>query len=358
MSSPRIRRAFGTVTQVIHRPLLVVYCAVLAIAWVLNTLVAIREPIWSPRDEIAHFDYIDRLSSGEIPDPRSPVLQYTLLLCSKYFTWNAPPSFNGSVASMGTAGRSYEAEQPLLYYAALALPHRLLKGRVSPETGVRALRLASLSFVFGAALLVILTASRVARVAPAHGAWLLITALLLSITNIPAYATLGNDSLSALFGALVLFLSVRTLEEPTRQSTLLWLSVTVSISVLLVKATNASLVVAPLYLSLFPRLGEARRFPLKRIAYGLAPLSPVAAWVLYRSFYSRTGLGSYAAQKYFAPWVSGIPSPPVFLQTLLSESLNMSHIGLGPLPIVGVVLGLLLLVALADHAVAPNGSPA
>jgi hypothetical protein len=319
-------------------------------AWIMNAVYATRLPIWSPRDEIAHFDYIDRLTDGAFPNPHADISPHTLALSTEHFAWIKPGAFDGTASSMGVAGKSYEAEQPPLYYALLAIPHRFLRDRVSPELDVRALRLLSLSFVLLATVLVLVTARAMDSFAPSLGIAGLIAALMLSVTNVASYATLGNDSLSALGGALALFFFVRALQNPESLLYPFSLATIVSISILLVKPTNAALLLAPLTLPAFSGQAASPSIKLRRLTAALGPLLPLPLCGFYRLFVAHSGFGSTAALEYFASWVKGIPSTPVFLRTLFCEALDLSHINIWAPRWVGLAFCGALLFALLYFA--------
>ncbi len=110
----------------------------------------IKQDRWSPIDEYAHFDYIEKVIDGDLPaisDPISDELFYSIVADSSR-------SANGKVVSrdqLGIANYSYEGIHPPLYYCLLALPNILLKELDIPVFGrLQVLRIFSyLFFVVG-----------------------------------------------------------------------------------------------------------------------------------------------------------------------------------------------------------------
>lgn len=332
-----------------------VFALVLIALWSMNAVYTLRQPIWGPRDEIAHYDYIDRLSDGSLPDPRNNISAYTLAISSRFFTWLGQERFDGSARSMRIAGKSYEAEQPPLYYAILAIPNWVLKRVASPPLQVRILRTISLSFVAVAAALLFLAAEHLMRSQSGVALCAYLAALVLSSSNIASYATLGNDSLSALCGAITFLLLVFALEAPDRDMPAATLSLCVALSVVLVKLTNLVLLPAPIaLLALRPRAPD-RDARFRRLDWSVAPLLLIPLYLGVRSV-RESGVGSFAARRYFASWVPGIASTPEFLRTLLSQTIDLAHLNLSPSPSAALVLALLLAFGLVDLLFAADRS--
>ena len=115
--------------------------ALLAATFAGNIAWTLEQPIWSPRDEIAHFDYVEKLSVGRLPLPDEPISDSTFAMCLE-FSWARPADFDGTRPSMGLAGTSYEAWQPPLYYALLTPPNLLLESLgANPRLRITVLRL-------------------------------------------------------------------------------------------------------------------------------------------------------------------------------------------------------------------------
>ena len=338
-----------TPSRIAARRLLIgVICAI----WCLNVVYSIRWPVWSQRDEIAHFDYIDRVSDGSLPDPHDDISAYTFSLTGNQFEWLRPSTFNGSRPSMGLAGKSYEAQQPPLYYAVLALPHKMLKGRIPAAAEVRVLRLLSLLFVALAAGVILVTATKLYAVNAGLAVATDVAAFVLSTTNIASYATLGNDALSALFGAFTLFLLVRIPQDLGRRSLVAAMALVVVAAGLFVKPTNMLLVLAPLALVALPPPNFSRLTWFRRCAFPLLPLLTLPAALLIRALQSGSAVQSVAVRDYFASWVRPLPTTYEFVTALLCNSIDLYPAGITIPRGAALALFIMLCLAATDFIIA------
>lgn len=209
----------------------------------LGLLFSARVPIWGPRDEIAHYDYIDKLGNWRIPRPSEPISQYTYNLC-RHFDWLAPPNYNGTIESMGMAGTSYEAQQAPLYYALLAPPNVLMKRRhVRSDIQIKVLRSFGIFALLGSGWLLIASFGIVHEITNLPRSYGLLSAVLAFQLYSSYHSTLSNDCLSLFTCCLTLYASLRFF----RDNRVLWLllSAAGSLAAVNVKVINFPLAFIP-----------------------------------------------------------------------------------------------------------------
>lgn len=174
---------------------------------------ALREPVWAPRNELAHYDYIARIAAGSLPHAGDRISSDTFRMTMESgFRWKTPAGFDGTRESMGIEGRSYEAQQPPLYYAALAVPERAMQlADVAPHVRIPALRIFQGIVVFAGAALAILLFRELSLLTgiSATSGWLF--AALLALLNATRFATLGNDAFGLFFGNLMFWADFRAI---------------------------------------------------------------------------------------------------------------------------------------------------
>jgi len=129
-----------------------------------------ENPMFSPIDESAHFDYVNRIADGGLPRLGQPMLNTTMraVACRGTALPGAvvPPCSTAVLhpGQFGGGGLSYEAQQPPAYYA-ITVPFRWAAVHIfglSPLSGTRAV--GALWLVAG--LLLLWIAGRVLRLAP------------------------------------------------------------------------------------------------------------------------------------------------------------------------------------------------
>lgn len=110
---------------------------------------------WSPIDEYAHMDYVEKLSRGKMP-AISDTLENELIKEVILVEQTKPGHIQGKSLNLGLAGYSYQAKHPPLYYLILVGPDSLLKSlHVSIIHRVQFLRVVSyLIFALGMLLLI------------------------------------------------------------------------------------------------------------------------------------------------------------------------------------------------------------
>jgi hypothetical protein len=290
----------------------------------LGLLQIFSSPIWDFRDEIAHFDYIEKLSHFHYPIPNEDISSYTAELCRYHFRWNETLSYDGTISSMGLAGKSYEAQQPPVYYVLLAIPYSVTKiFNWSPEAKLRTLRLIGYIFYVVGALLVIAIFSELARsfnIAQYYGYWI---AFLILIINKQYVTTLGNDNLSLLLSSLSLYTALLYWRTKTTFS-LIVLSISCGMSAI-TKLTNLPLILLPLITLLFTQFYFQRRAIVSHWIIALFALLPVNIYFVYQ--FTTTGhiLGLSEMRELFASIVKPFESID-FIKRLVTDSLHIQDI--------------------------------
>ena len=225
---------------------------------------------WSPIDEYAHMDYIEKLSEGQIPK-LSDTLSEELF---EYIKNNPNKNVSGPIknrADLGYGNNSYQAKHPPLYYAILVIPNLILKKmRVGVFARVITLRLISfLLFVLGSYLCIPIfrLLKKLHFELPHFYGWMCFSFSLLICTH-ERYG-LGNNLLSPLLinGALYLFL---TYEDSFNTKYLYGFIVLICLSIL---SSLSNVLIAP-FLFLFFLYRHWRRILLKNIllSFGISTL--------------------------------------------------------------------------------------
>ena len=265
----------------------VVVCVVVPALLVISTID--RHPKFSPIDEGAHFDYVERIYDKGIPTFGDRLLRSSLreMACrGTRLEGLVVPPCDAKVMKydlfLGGAYQ-YEAQQPPLYYALTAPIARIIKG----VTGIGALGAARLVGVLWLTLglLVLWRASRLLAVPQLP---MLATILAIAAApNVVYYSSIvSNDSAGILCGALAAYVAALTL---TRHRPYTWPAIALGVAAALTKTSCAlpvgvvGLVVAAASLSRHPGISSDRRGSLRRTGLGLISGSVVGtlAWVVY-----------------------------------------------------------------------------
>ena len=302
-------------------------------------------PIWHPRNELAHYDFIDSLSKGHWPKPGASISDETFNLTLAHFQWKSPDDFDGTKEGMGVEGLSYENHQPPVYYAVMAVPNALLRiANVAPATRVRLLRLFQNGVVGLGLLLVFPIFSSLHRslgISRVAGG---LIACWMATTNCVRYASLGNDSF-AVFACNLVFLFCALWFEKKQTFWAVAAALTTSLA-MLVKFTNG--LVLPVYAATwFTLLIGARRRPGKKdIFLLLLPLLPVLLYMGFNMFACGEPMRTSATKDSFEHLIPGIAGTPEFVHRLMNDAfcLTQFHILFPP-------WGLLLAVACLSASV-------
>lgn len=87
----------------------------------------ISEPIWGPIDEIAHMDYIEKISKAKFTMNTDSPIETEIFQSFEYTQWAKPSNFDGTILTAGLPAISYELYQPPLYYIIMAVPNCIMK---------------------------------------------------------------------------------------------------------------------------------------------------------------------------------------------------------------------------------------
>jgi hypothetical protein len=175
-------------------------------------LYALLLPPWGVVDEEQHFDYVQRLASGDGPPHLGQTYLAQPLADAVYasdrwakFGWSSPPSADPT--TWGLEGLSYEGHQPRLYYELLAGLLGVLELPVVDELYVARCLTAALSLVTLFCL-----RRTLLTLWPRRQRLVLIACLVLAVT--PGYAAavarVNNDSLAGAIGATFSLLAMQS----------------------------------------------------------------------------------------------------------------------------------------------------
>ena len=292
---------------------------------VLNLVAAWRAPVWSPRNELAHYDFIDQIGRLRLPRPGDPISDYTYRITTGGFTWKKPSGFDGSRESMGIEGLSYEVHQPPLYYTLMAIPNIWLKSRGEvPAVQIRLLRCVQV-LVAGLGFLLLIPIFRELSVLGGFStAYGVIAAVGMMLCNVGTYTTLGNDSFSALFCNLAVLFHLRYWRRGAIAE-LAGASFAVA-GALLVKHTNGLML--PLHLvsaasfALSRHDGAAR----KPLLIGAIPVFLLAISLVFNRLYFGRFLPLDVTEQYFENVVTPTRGAWRLVRTLVLDSLTLRHL--------------------------------
>lgn len=302
--------------------------------------------IWSPLDEIAHYDYIHELSTGRVPHPKEFISDHTLGITLDYFGFPAGMAkYDGAKESLGAMGRSYEAQQPPVYYLLMAAPDAMLeRAGVSPPTVIRLLRSVNILFYGGAAFFIVLAyrdLSPLCGLPPVYGYFVAFFAT--AVRYLFRYQ-LDSDHLSALLGAACVYLAIHLWR--TRDHRYVAWSGLAAVLAVLTKYTNGLLLLGWLLNTLF--YYERAERPRARIR--LRHAAPLLLLPLYFGINAWLyGWGDILKTKdtmeYFRHLVTPAPAPNLVVGSFLNNSVSLEPKWTQPIPF----LYLLLLVILVNY---------
>ncbi len=290
----------------------------------LNVVFGWRRGVWGIRDEIAHYDYIERLSHWRMPAPGDPISERTYRLTMQGLSWNRPAGFDGSRKAMGLDGLSYEAQQPPLYYLVMAGPNRFLEFLdVAPFALVRTLRTVQLLLVAAGLLALVCAARELSELTGVDPVWGRLLAVALLVTNANWYSSLSNDNFSVPVGCLFTWLLIRAGRTASPRAALI--AGAVAAAGVLVKLTNAILIL-PLAIVVLRRRRQTGLRIRQVLPPLLLPLGALAVWggLGVIRFGDPTGQG--AVRNYFAPWVRPLDTVDL-TRYLVADAMNIRHIG-------------------------------
>jgi hypothetical protein len=280
---------------------IIIIVAILIFCWVENISVVFQTRVWSIKDEMQHFDYINAISEGYFPKSDRLISDYTNSIIPE-------PAWQDSfwIARGYRWNLSWEANQPPLYYAILAIPNIILKKySVSSETNIYILRSITLFMVFCAVIILLFAAK--SKISFWHQSALLSAIIISYIAK--DYITLSNDNLSVLFGALIFYLFTRNNGEV---KLIIWLVALSSFAAVFVKLSNALLLVPCGLLVLRHQKLFTKKDVLRVV--GLLLLFPAVKFLLID--------GNVATNTYFNFRGTGLIN---FLRIYFAQMLNLSE---------------------------------
>jgi hypothetical protein len=238
--SPALRTIFPSAAVV---ALVVGLCVLLP-----TLLVALeidRNPKFSPIDEAAHWDYVQRVADGEVPRLGERLRPSTLreLVCrGTDLEGLLVPNCDAPRLRYGRfpgGGEQYEAQQPPIYYA-ITVPLRWLGREALGLDDVDATRTSGLVWLVAGLLLLWCTG----RLLGLGVAVLASVVLLLVTAPLVIYhaSVVSNDAASVFCGSLVAFTAALSITRPGRWRT--WLLLAVGFFVVFIKTTNGMSVLA------------------------------------------------------------------------------------------------------------------
>jgi 4-amino-4-deoxy-L-arabinose transferase-like glycosyltransferase len=243
---------------------------------VLAAITVARYPLWTLVDEGAHFDYIQAIADdGRLPvitDLVSPQVE-----AIAEHVYPAPPRKNR--ADIGLGGRSYEAQQPPLYYL-LAVP-AFAAGGTDYKTKARVVRAFDVLFLLGAIAVFLALCREVLGRGPEALAG---TALALTVFLWPAVVvrgvTISNEGLELLVGVALVYALWRAASERS-PGWLVAVGALVGLG-LLTRLTLAYLVPVAVGVAVVGALRGPKRFPWWSLAAAAAiPVALLVPWALF-----------------------------------------------------------------------------
>ena len=206
------------------------FLLVLAALFFLNF--TLNHLIWSEYDEIANYDYIDKLTDGHFPMADQDISRYTLDITASDFTFQHPLGWHRTLDSMGLAGKSYQAQQPPLYFLLLTPLNFVMKWiHTAPPTQIKVLRSLNLLFFLGAAVLAITVVNELHEMFGWDRVYGYFVAVMSMVFGYQLRAHIGADQLAPLLGTLFFYLLVRQWRT-NRQELVTWSALAASLAFL------------------------------------------------------------------------------------------------------------------------------
>ncbi|EIJ42218.1 hypothetical protein BegalDRAFT_1322 [Beggiatoa alba B18LD] len=291
-------------------PIFCLFCLHLAYAY--------QQPRWSPIDEQAHYDYIDVLTQGRLPAPDADITEYTHYLTTEIFHF-APAD------NLGLVGKSYQAQQPPVYYALLAIPNWVLKTlAVDPTQQIRLLRFITQLFILLGCLLLIPIFKELQQLFGIQANYGYVFACLLLCLQLDRRYALSNDNLALFLSHFSLLCLLRAWR--LQQLSYVGLASTGVTLAFLTKYSNGLLLV-PLgvFLCLW---GWYVRYTLRAMLSLMLvniPLLLIPCYLLVNKLLYGDAFKNNVTQNYFASFVQPIGNPQDFIHLFLEKLWNINH---------------------------------
>jgi hypothetical protein len=285
--------------------------------------------VWSPVDELAHMDYIEKISTkNKFPTTGEPIEEE---IFNSIFLSNGPKPgiiVNGQ-PSLGPFGFSYEAQHPPLYYALLSLPNKIMiNAGVNVIQRVKILRIISFSFLVLGLLILLPVFKSLNQIWPfPTGNWLGdLCILFCSITFFSNKYGLGNDMLSPLLiNSSILCLLLFIKNKKTR---FVFFTVLFAILAVLTKYTNMIWTLIDIIL-VISVLIYRRQFFSKKNILSLSPILLLIIFITYKLYFTPAHgiIDNSEISKYFSMVLPAhIFSFKTFLSILYNDMLDASFI--------------------------------
>src|SRR3954454_23827081 len=242
---------------------------------VLAGITVARYPVWTLVDEGAHFDYIQTVAEkGHLPVITDLVPPEVEAIDENVYP--APPRRDR--AKRGLAGRSYEAQQPPLYYV-LSVPAFAVASDY--KTKVRVVRTFDVLFLLGAMVVFLLLAREVlGRDDLALAATALAATVFLWPAIVVRGVTISNEGLELLLGISLIYALWRAISE-RRAGWLIAAGALLGLG-LLTRLTLAYMVPVAVGVALVGAFRGPRRFPWWSLAAAAAiPIAVLVPWALF-----------------------------------------------------------------------------
>jgi 4-amino-4-deoxy-L-arabinose transferase-like glycosyltransferase len=253
---------------------LLIAAQILAVT-VLAAITVARYPLWTLVDEGAHFDYIQAIADdGRVPVVTDLVSPQVEAIDENLYP--RPPRLDR--AKRGLAGRSYEAQQPPLYYL-LAVPAFSVASNY--ETKAKVVRAFDVLFLLGAiAVFLLLCREVLGRGEEALAG----TALAITVFLWPAIVvrgvTISNEGLELLVGVALVYAMWRAASE-RRAGWLVAVGALVGLG-LLTRLTVAYLVPVAVGVAVVGALRGPKRFPWWSLLIAAAlPVALLVPWAVF-----------------------------------------------------------------------------
>jgi hypothetical protein len=274
--------------------------------------------MWSPIDEVAHYDYIDKLSDLKIPSPSDDISAYTLHITTEVFS-KIPDK------KIGLMNKSYEAQQPPIYYLLLAVPNYVLKAlSVDPKRQILILRLFNQLFILLACVLIILIFKELHKLIHIDAIYGYMLAIIIILLNADKRYGLSNDNLSPLMNNLgIYFLLLFWSSKHIKYAT--WAALTVTLG-FLTKYTNGYMLI--LYIGVLvvyiSQCQATQRIAYKKLFLASSPILLIFLYFGLNIFLYgyQDILKTQATKEYFASMVLPINETMGFIRRLMEESFN------------------------------------
>lgn len=255
--------------------------AALLFLLVRNLPLCLLMPLWAHGDEIGHFDYILKLTRGQIPQPTDLIESDLFLLHKVHYDSRYISKFRLRIhrpEELGLARYSYEAQQPPLSYAILGLFQKISLSLNAPMVlQVKLLRVVTL-LATALGLVFLYLGLKGAKI---QETYFYLPLLFIPLLVKEMFFSLNTDSFSFLFGCMAIMGAILLFKNPTSWKYWLWLSMGVVLA-MWTKVTNGFLLVlCPLLAFFLWREVREKKVIRYAVIFFLVTLILSSPWYLY-----------------------------------------------------------------------------